>query len=149
LLSALPADGVTIFAAPKSFRLEFNEPVSPLVGVFYRPAVEAKYDRAAIEAIWPLAIGKTVSTVVTGPHGGDQHLTLRVVRTETVEVPAGRYDCFVVEHDLDVGHGKWVGRSRSWYAPAVGFVVKSQLEMLAGERPPAAKDWELTGLVKP
>ena len=37
LLSALPADGVTIFAAPKSFRLEFNEPVSPLVMRLVRP----------------------------------------------------------------------------------------------------------------
>ena len=30
LLAAVPADGVTIFDPPKSFRLEFNEPVSPL-----------------------------------------------------------------------------------------------------------------------
>lgn len=31
LLSALPADGVTIYQPAKTFRLEFNEPVSPLV----------------------------------------------------------------------------------------------------------------------
>ncbi len=37
LLSALPADGITIFDPPKSFRLEFNEPVSPLVMRLVRP----------------------------------------------------------------------------------------------------------------
>ncbi len=37
LLSALPADGVTIFEAPKTFRLEFDEPVSPLVMRLVRP----------------------------------------------------------------------------------------------------------------
>lgn len=38
LLSALPADGVTIFEAPKTLRLEFNEPVSPLVMRLVRPS---------------------------------------------------------------------------------------------------------------
>jgi uncharacterized caspase-like protein len=126
-----------------------GEPVPPLVGLFFRPPPEGKYDHAAIEAIWPLEIGKTVSTVGKGPKGADQLLTLRVVKTETVEVAAGRFDCFVVDLDLNVAHGKWVGRFRNWYAPALGVVVKNQLEMLAGERPPNHKDWELTGFVKP
>jgi copper transport protein len=37
LLSAEPADGVTIFEAPKTLGLEFNEPVSPLVMRLVRP----------------------------------------------------------------------------------------------------------------
>lgn len=37
LLSAAPADGVTIFDSPKFFRLEFNEPVAPLVMRLVRP----------------------------------------------------------------------------------------------------------------
>jgi copper transport protein len=37
LLSTLPADGVTIPNAPKTFTLEFNEPVSPLVMRLVRP----------------------------------------------------------------------------------------------------------------
>jgi len=133
--------------------LELNnmkgEPIPPMVGLFFRPPPEGSVDRAAIESIWPLEIGKTVSTVAKGPKGGEQLLTLRVAKTETVEVKAGRYDCFVVELDVNIGHGKWIGRFRNWYAPALGFVVKNQLQMLAGERPPNHKDWELTGFVKP
>jgi copper transport protein len=41
LLSALPADGVTIPAAPTTFELEFNEPVSPLVMRLIRPNGQA------------------------------------------------------------------------------------------------------------
>ena len=37
LLSTLPADGVTVPNAPKTFTLEFNEPVSPLVMRLVRP----------------------------------------------------------------------------------------------------------------
>ena len=37
LLSALPADSVTIFDPPKTFKLEFNEPVSPLMMRLVRP----------------------------------------------------------------------------------------------------------------
>jgi copper transport protein len=37
LLFALPADGVTIIDPPKSFQLDFNEPVSPLVMRLVRP----------------------------------------------------------------------------------------------------------------
>jgi copper transport protein len=41
LLSTLPADGVTIPTAPKTFELEFNEPVSPLVMRLIRPNGQA------------------------------------------------------------------------------------------------------------
>jgi uncharacterized caspase-like protein len=159
---AAPQPGTKLFfssglrvqvAAVVGRSLELNdlkgEPLPPLVGLFFRPPLEGSYDRAAIEAIWPLEIGKTVSAVAKGPKGREEFLTLRVVKTETIEVKAGRYDCFVVDLEMTVGHGKWVGRFRNWYAPAVGFVVKNQLEMLAGERPPNVKDWELTGFVRP
>jgi hypothetical protein len=148
------SSGVTFqVGAVTGHTLELNnmkgEPVPPLVGLFFRPQPEGHYDRAGIEAIWPLEIGKTVSTAAKGAKGAEQKLTLRVVKTETIAVPAGRYDCFVVDLDLDIGHGKWIGRFRNWYAPALGFVVKNQLEMLAGDRPPNHKDWELAAFVKP
>jgi copper transport protein len=38
LLSAVPADGVTILDAPKTLNLDFNEPVSPLVMRLVNPA---------------------------------------------------------------------------------------------------------------
>jgi len=119
----------------------------PMVGLFYRAGPEMRYDRAAFESIWPLEVGKTVSTVVTGPKGGHQHFTLRVAATESVTVPAGRFDCFVVE--ITVERANWVGRFREWYAPAVGFIVKNQLEMLKGDRPPNFREWELVGVAKP
>src|SRR5271156_6207613 len=37
LLSAMPADGVTIVDPPRTFQLDFNEPVSPLVMRLVRP----------------------------------------------------------------------------------------------------------------
>jgi len=37
LLSAEPADGITLTVPPKTFRLDFNEPVSPLVMRLVRP----------------------------------------------------------------------------------------------------------------
>src|ERR1700733_4387693 len=37
LLSSVPEEGVTLSQPPKTFRLEFNEPVSPLVMRLVRP----------------------------------------------------------------------------------------------------------------
>jgi copper transport protein len=40
LLAAVPADGLTVLEAPKTLRLEFNEPVSPLLMRLVRPTGE-------------------------------------------------------------------------------------------------------------
>lgn len=49
LLSAVPADGVTIFDPPKIFQLDFNEPVSPLVMRLVQPDGRAAADKYQCE----------------------------------------------------------------------------------------------------
>jgi hypothetical protein len=125
-----------------------GEPEPPMVGLFFRPGPQAVFDRAAIEGIWPLEVGKRVKTTVKAA-GGAFELTLHVVRSETVEVPAGRFPCFLVDVEIERNHGRWIGRFHEWYAPTVGFIVRHRLEMVAGERPAVLHDWDLAGIVKP
>lgn len=91
LLSALPADGVTIFDPPKTFRLEFNEPVSPLVMRLVRPDSE----------IVPLTNVSATNNAVTitappMPLQGTYVLSWRVISTDGH--PVGGVVSFSIGH---------------------------------------------------
>ncbi|MEQ8285931.1 hypothetical protein [Thalassospira sp.] len=84
------------------------------------------------ETIWPLSVAKFVRVSTKSenidPDTGDtnsfdQWLTCKVPATETVEVPAGTFDSFVIECARYYKQW-WMQTTRWWYAPDVGFYVK-------------------------
>jgi copper transport protein len=91
LLSAEPADGVTVDDAPKTFRLEFNEPVSPLVLRLVGPSGQV----APLTGV--VAAGRSVT--ITAPamaEEGTYALSWRVVSADGH--PLGGVVTFAVGH---------------------------------------------------
>jgi hypothetical protein len=71
---------------------------------------------------WPLQVGKEV-TFNYGA-GSPLHVTARVLRTETITVPAGTFFTYVVERRSHPSADFSESVSTFWYAPSVGAVVK-------------------------
>ena len=89
------------------------------------PRGSAKFDRSAIDSLWPLSVGKTASLKVTRKTGM-WRITFSVVGRETVSVPAGNFETFVVqENQRGIGHRYEKERTR-WYSPELGTLVKSE-----------------------
>jgi len=91
LLSALPADGVTVADAPKTLELEFNEPVSPLVMRLVRPDGQV----ATLMSI----VAKNNSVTIAAPQiaePGTYMLSWRVVSADGH--PVGGIVSFTVGH---------------------------------------------------
>ncbi|MBC05847.1 MAG: hypothetical protein CMO10_06085 [Thalassospira sp.] len=90
--------------------------------------------------IWPLQYGthvriSTRSANVDPDTGSvneyDQWLTCMVPATETVEVPAGTFDTFVIECSRYYKQW-WMQTTRWWYAPDIGFYVKRDRKWNSG-----------------
>lgn len=77
----------------------------------------------AIDSLWPLATGKSAEAWV---YNGEWawKLSWRVLGPERLRVPAGAFDAWVIEHTEESLQGGYVGKSRSWYAPSVGWNVQ-------------------------
>lgn len=85
------------------------------------------FDRDAYMRLWPLAVGKSVTIVRTSRAQPERRWedTIRVVRSEQVTVPAGRFQAFVIETSSRGLHNNWTGTQTLWWAPAVGWVVQT------------------------
>jgi hypothetical protein len=102
-----------------------------------------EFDRAQIDPIGKLEVGKSVriasKTTMTGVNPQTKapirqevfaESTLTIERAETIEVPAGKFETFVIR--LDAG-GDQVTPSintvvrRYWYAPALGWYVRHEM----------------------
>jgi hypothetical protein len=97
--------------------------------------------RKELDALWPLKVGNRVDYDVSGTGftqaadrygGGNKHETFAVTRRERITVPPGVFDTFVVEWtEQETGRPSPTGAMVTmWYAPAVGYVVKSAVRML-------------------
>jgi hypothetical protein len=115
--------------------------------MFLPLAVEAQFDRRIADGLWPLEVGNEASVVVTR---GDQswRYTLKVLRSETVTIPAGQFQTYVVERrQQGMGSNFHESIATYWYAPSVGTVVKFESKLLAGtSRDPPS--WEAAGISK-
>lgn len=80
------------------------------------------YPAGAPASFWPLEVGKTV-TFNYGA-GSPLHVTARVLRTETITVPAGTFYTYVVERRTHPSTDFRETVTDFWYAPSVGTVVK-------------------------
>jgi clan AA aspartic protease (TIGR02281 family) len=89
---------------------------------------DAKFLDAGLDKLWPLTIGKE-HTMGLSVGGGylRQHFT--VLRTETVETPAGSFGTIVVQQE-ESGSGAQTAKRLFWYAPELGLIVKSTFILL-------------------
>jgi hypothetical protein len=79
-------------------------------------------------ALWPLQVGKSVSFTRTSKEGGRQWLhTIKVTGAEEITVPAGRFATFTVEEEAKSANGDWWAKSRFWWAPSVGYMVRDEV----------------------
>ncbi len=78
---------------------------------------------ADIEPLFPLQVGKTVS-FYRQPEAGRCFDTVEVVRTETLTLPFGTVDTYVIETTSKLVSGSWVGHATVWYAPSLRWQVQ-------------------------
>ena len=88
--------------------------------------------------IWPLSVGKTVRYRRYEPRGGTHWWSddVTVTGTETLKIGDKSVDTYVVRwnsHGEDRGN-HWEGTATTWYAPALGWVVKVQRSDTQGVR---------------
>jgi hypothetical protein len=96
-----------------------------------------------VDALWPLEIGKSTTFNVDGARA----ITARVVRTETIRVPAGNFFTYVIERtDRDLSQGS-DNHATYWYAPSVGTVVKFTEQVNRAGRP--RPSYEVVSIVLP
>ncbi|HKF74222.1 MAG TPA: DUF3108 domain-containing protein [Stellaceae bacterium] len=109
-------------------------------GGFFSPRTGSLYDASAVASLWPLKVGKSVQFV--------QHLdkdawrqTIKVLRTETIATPAGRFNTFVVQREArGLGATNFLATYTYWYAPDPGAIVKFDVHQSAGAAV-AEKPW--------
>lgn len=97
----------------------------------------------AIDTLWPLAPGKTASAWV---YNGEWawKLSWRVVGPQTVQVPAGTFETWLIEHTEESLQGGYVGKTRSWYAPNIGWNVRYRSWQEYPYTTKKPEEWELT-----
>ena len=93
---------------------------------------------------WPLEVGKKV-TFNYGA-GSPLSVTARVLRTETITVPAGTFYTYVIERRTHSVSDFREDVATYWYAPSVGDVVKFQEVRQSGA---SRKPYEMVQLVLP
>lgn len=112
----------------------------------------SKFDRSALESLYPLAVGKKtkfLQEAASGSNAWDQ--ILEVVRTEAVQIEGKSYETFVIENRTEaVGPGmkEFVRKRTLHYAPELGWLLKMQEEQLAGP-PQRMNSWEVVRIVPP
>lgn len=80
-------------------------------------------NEADIEPLFPLEVGKKVS-FYRQPRDGRTSDTVEVVRTETLTLPFGTVDTYVIETTSKMVSGSWVGKATVWYAPSLRWQVQ-------------------------
>jgi hypothetical protein len=102
---------------------------------------------SAAASLWPLEIGKSTSFQVVDAGGGVRAVNARVLRTEIIAVPAGRFFTYVIERqDRGISDGA-TNVARYWYAPSVGTMVKFDEPIRRSGRP--MPPWEMAAIVLP
>jgi hypothetical protein len=98
-------------------------------------------------SLWPLKVGKAISFVESSKIAS-WTIEMAVLRRETIDLPAGRFDAFVVqEHRKGRGSNYHESYRTYWYAPDIGAIVKVDVRLLAGTTP--FKPWEALSIASP
>jgi len=108
-----------------------NQTATWFAGMLYS---SHQIDKASVEAIWPLEVGKTVTFLEQADKDAWCH-TLTVQREETVSLQAGNFSTIVIEDRFRSIGGEQGGLDvlrTFWYAPSVNWVVKREIKQISG-----------------
>jgi hypothetical protein len=107
---------------------------------------EGHYSHDAVAQMWPLTVGKSDSINFENSSGA-RSISFKVLRNETVTLPAGMFYTYVVERRDRVPTTGTENVATYWYAPSIGAVVKfvEQLDRPGKARP----GWELVSIRLP
>ena len=105
-----------------------------------------------LTTLLPLQVGKAVHLTRAGPADKGWQANVAVEKYETVEVPVGRLNCFVLLWTEPSGQGRW--ERRWWYCPSLEYVAKysAKFEVVSpGGRilTSSPTSWELAGVRVP
>lgn len=114
------------------------------------PIVQANID--VLTTLLPLEVGKSVHLTRAGPADKGWQAVVAVEKYETVEVPIGRLNCYVLLWTEPSGQGRW--ERRWWYCPSLAYAAKysARFEVVSpGGRilTSSPTSWELTGVRVP
>jgi hypothetical protein len=114
------------------------------------PIVQMNID--VLASLLPLQVGKAVHLTRAGPADRGWQANVSVEKYETVDVPIGRLNCFVLLWTEPSGQGRW--ERRWWYCPSLEFVAKysAKFEVVSpGGRilSSSPTSWELAGVRVP
>lgn len=109
---------------------------------------DVSYSRRAVEGFWPLRVGKS-ETINYSTSGGAREMNWKVLRTETVTVPAGTFYTYVIQHLDRAMDGHYEAVETSWYAPELGYFVRFQQNLVNGTQSQAKPNWELVSFKLP
>ncbi len=96
------------------------------------------------ETLWPLEVGKSVTFRRRRARDGEIWIhTVEVTGTETVETEFGPVDAYVVRQEVrGTGDNRWHGTRTQWYAPQLGWNVRSEWSTSDGE----SGSWEIAAI---
>ncbi|MBF0383898.1 MAG: hypothetical protein HQL69_23015 [Magnetococcales bacterium] len=115
-------------------------------GIFKVESLSGKAHRKVIfrstppDVLFPLESGKVVEFVreFTRNLQLRKHKTLwRVAGKETIEVPAGRFECWVLDWHTKSLISEWEGKERWWYVPKIKNFIR--LEYRYGNTPAGSR----------
>ena len=148
-IQALPGAGLPFC---RFANINGGQQVDLFLGAFSAasPIVQTNLD--ALTSLLPLQVGKTVHLSRAGPADKGWQAYVAVEKYETVEVPVGRLNCFVLLWTEPSGQGRW--ERRWWYCPSLEYVAKysARFEVVSpGGRilTSSPTSWELTGVRVP
>jgi hypothetical protein len=113
-------------------------------GMCLEPVADQKFNAKELDALWPLAAGKTVSVEVDKGDKGEWRWawTFTVVRREAVTTPLGQSDAWLIEVTSKGLSHEYEAKTSCWYDPAIGFPIKRVVKILRGQGNASA--WHVT-----
>jgi hypothetical protein len=114
------------------------------------PIVQANID--VLTSLLPLQVGKAVHLTRAGPADRGWQANISVEKYETVDVPVGRLNCFVLLWAEPSGQGRW--ERRWWYCPSLEYAAKysAKFEVVGASGralTSSPTSWELAGVRVP
>ncbi len=91
-------------------------------------AEDSTFLSAGLDRLWPLKVGAEQKFSVNIGGGNSAVERFAVLRRESVKVPAGTFDTFVVEQEENSPRDN--GKRLFWFAPDLGIIVKSTFTQL-------------------